>query len=100
MKRLIHFVMLATVVGGLLVSCRDDNDDNNAKATGKLKLSVSAITITSTPSGGRVKDISTDNFIVKIYKTGVADPVQTFNPWSSAPEFIELATGEYHVEAM
>jgi hypothetical protein len=78
-------------------SCREEQ----VKVAGKgyLSLNVSAITINSSPTGGRTKTVSTDDFIVKIFRQGQVDPILLFNPWSTAPAQIELETGEYYAVA-
>jgi hypothetical protein len=100
MSRLTHF-LIPVMVFAFIVSCKDD-EPRPAKSgdnTGKLKLSLSALSINESPTGGRVKEVSTDAFVVKIFAVGNVEPVQTFDPWSTAPASIELETGEYYVEA-
>jgi hypothetical protein len=101
MKHFKNLFLIPVMVIAVIVSCKDD-EPTPAKPgddTGKLKLTLSAIAIDESPAGGRVKEVSTDNFIVKIFKIGEVEPVEVFDPWSSAPESIELETGEYFVEA-
>src|SRR5690349_12246062 len=102
MKRFMQLLVLAAVASAAVVACKDDDDGPSIKPkeTGRLKLSLSAITISQSPSGGRTKDVSTDDFIVTIYSVEGDGLIEQFNPWSSAPEFIELETGEYYVEAV
>lgn len=78
-------------------------DKNNEPApdpgpeTGILKLNL-GISVEATPTG-RVEEVSTDDFIVWIITEDGADTVAKFDPWSSAPEEIELEPGEYYVVA-
>ena len=78
-------------------------DKNNEPApdpgpeTGILKLNL-GITVDESPAG-RVEEVSTDDFIVWIITEDGADTVAKFDPWSTAPDEIELEPGEYYVVA-
>src|SRR5690242_11184922 len=99
MKTINQAILLSLAI--IIASCQDGKDDSvNPHATGKLKLSVSAITVQSSSTNGRTKTVSTDDFIVRIYAVEGDALIEEFNPWSSAPEFIVLETGEYYVEAV
>ncbi len=103
MKKLAKFFAISLLLSLVVFSCNKDEpvqptpSDRDEKETGILKLTLSAISIEE--SSARVKEINTDDFIVKIYKVGEAVPVETYDPWSSAPDEIVLETGEYYVEA-
>lgn len=92
--------MLVSLVCGLVLSACQEENAVNPKKTGTLKLSLSAITIKASASGGRTKTVSTDSFIVRIYNVEEDEPVAVYDPWSSAPDSIELLTGEYYAEAV
>jgi hypothetical protein len=92
----IRYFFLALV---LVAANSCSEEEPTIKAKGFLSLEVSAISIDSSPAGGRTKVVSTDDFIVKIFRVGEDDPTVVFDPWSSAPAEIELETGEYYAEA-
>jgi hypothetical protein len=95
MAKIKYFLLALVLVA--FHSCREE--DVKVAAKGHLSLSISAITINASPTGGRTKSVATDDFIVKIFRVGETDPVLVFEPWSSAPAQIELETGEYYAEA-
>ena len=56
------------------------------------------VLITEETANGRVNAVETDNFRVTIFDVA-GNEIQVFDPFSSAPSSVALATGEYYVEA-
>ncbi len=94
--------LLVLLVGVLIAftGCDKKNEpapDPPGPETGILKLNV-GITVDETPAG-RVEEVSTDDFIVWVITEDGVDTVAKFDPWSAAPDEIELEPGEYYVVA-
>jgi len=93
--------LLVLLIGMLVAFTGCDKNSEPAPdpgpETGILKLNL-GITIDESPAG-RVEEVSTDDFIVWIITSDGADTVASFDPWSTAPEEIELEPGEYYVVA-
>ena len=100
MKSLLKFWLLILLASVVIVSCNKDEEDVpppvETTETGFLKLNL-ALTIEE--SSARIKEVNTDNFIVKIFRVGEVDPVFVFPIFSEMPEEVELETGTYYVEA-
>lgn len=100
MKKFLNYWIFLLIAMAIAVSCNKDEEEippvNEEPETGILKLSL-ALDIEELDA--RVKEVNTDNFIVKIYEVGESEPVMTFPVFSDMPDEVELETGTYYVEA-
>ncbi len=83
----------------ILIACnRNDQETPQPTDFGYISMSIS-VSITEEPASGRVEAVSTDDWRVTIYDATDDSEVMVFDPYSSAPSEVQLATGEYYIEA-
>jgi hypothetical protein len=99
MRRISQLFLMVLSVSCLL-SCNKNEDPAEPLADkGVLKLSL-ALAIDEFPTSGRVAEVvDLGDYVVTIFDATDDSEVIVFDPWSSAPEEIELETGEYYIEA-
>ncbi|WOK05008.1 DUF4493 domain-containing protein [Imperialibacter roseus] len=99
MRRISQLFLMVLFVSCLL-SCNKNEDPTEPLADkGVLKLSL-ALAIDEFPTSGRVAEVvDLGDYVVTIFDATDDTEVIVFDPWSSAPEEIELETGEYYIEA-
>lgn len=92
MKKLLAIALLALLIG----ACQEE-EPNVPEEFGFLSLGIS-VQIESEPASGRMASVDTDSFKITIF-TSEGLEYLVIDTYVSAPDEIQLPTGEYYVEA-